>query len=235
MKKKVIIFFCLIVALFCSSCSGNNATKLNSRVSAVATLLSEDNIAQLESACMVREFIFPFDFLQEPFPTSGSEWTQLIKDVELATGERTPTLYERISGAIPEGATPLAPGVQANWEFYQKLYEKGVDLADFDTFYLLIIVNASAGFDLKDLEINGNQIDLPDVKILDLNVTTKIREGWPNISGMTPALLNDIIKFVEPLVEEELEKSELLNMAEEQGRMLINNFFTNLDGEIIIN
>ena len=200
------IILCLLGVICLSSCSGTNILKADRQVSAVVTLLSEKNIAQLESASMVREFVFPFDFLQEPFPTSGSEWAQLRKDVELATGERSATLVEQIWGVNADSAAPLTPSVHANWAFYQKLHEKGIDLARYDDFYFLVIASASAGFDLNDLKIvSGNQLELPAAKVLNLNVTTEMRAGWPNISGMTPALLKDVIDFVTPFVEAEID------------------------------
>ena len=233
MRRIAVIISCVVFIVFSSSCIGNKTSIVNKQVDAVATLLSESAVAQLESASLVREFVFPYDFLQAPFPVSGKEWAQLRRNAELVTGERELSLADKILNRTP---TPLTPDEQVNWEFYQALFEEGIDLAEHEDFFLLVIVNARAGFDMTEIKVvDGNKIELPAVKILSRNVSSEMRDGWPKISGMTPDVLNRVILYVMPFVDEEIEKSELLNMAEKQGRELIRNFFAGIGGEVIIN
>ena len=197
------------------------AIRQEQQVDVFTALLEQRNISQLETASLYTELIFPYDFLTYPFPENNREWGNLYNRVEgnfFSRNERD----ARIDA--------LQPNEQENYRFYDRIKAIGIDMANSNPseYIFRIKVTAKAGFDFTGVEWlifsqeeQSVTINLPDPQILNLNILVDYIEPWPDVI-IRPQEFGELISFLQPLIEQIIkEKYGLPEMADENGRRLI--------------
>jgi hypothetical protein len=222
MLKKIgfLLFFLLAASAAIYFWGGRIASALfglRTTTDSTISLLQTERLAELETAEFTGEFIFPFDFIEKPYPN----WTVL----------RAKALNN----------VPLSAAEQGHYAFYQACLERGLDLSVYNnSLYFPVVIKASAGFNLKDRAWITRSADgasivitLPPAELLSFAVVdgSSVREGWPDVA-LTPETWGRVIAFILPAVKERPEFTELLDIAAENGRTLLRTAFASAQTQV---
>lgn len=169
--------------------------------------VKEESLQELETLRITNEYVFPYDFIEKPYPDS---WSVLSL--------KNPALYRNKTEKF-------------NINFYELMKKIDIDLAKEAQSFLILRADIRIGFDLtnqgdwilaKNLpEGVGVEVRLPQPSILAfvLEIETQ-KPGWPSMN-VGPESWSLLSSFLEKEIRNSILNTETLALAKSQAEHLL--------------